>query len=176
MTWHNPLPLTLVPTDESESFGSMQPGYTGLPLLPHPGAFAARRKYHTHEGVDLYAPDGTPVFAVESGEVKQVKQFTGPELGHDWWLPTWAVWVEGASGIVVYGEILPKVEVGARLRAGDLIGVVVPVLKTCKGRPGSMLHLELRVPGNLEDIDWLHDRDRPSGLLDPTPMLLELCC
>jgi murein DD-endopeptidase MepM/ murein hydrolase activator NlpD len=173
--WHAPLPLKLVPTTSSESFKQMPRGHTGLPLRPHPGAFAVKRKHHIHEGIDLYAPVGTPVFAVETGEVKSVRQFTGPELGHDWWLPTWAVWVEGASGVVVYGELEPRVHVGDHIRAGDCVGAIVPVLKTNKGRPTSMLHLELRTPNAMQDIDWHADSRMPDGLLDPTQFLLDIC-
>lgn len=37
--------------------------------LPHLGAFSARRKFHNHEGVDIYCDDGTLVRAVEDGEI-----------------------------------------------------------------------------------------------------------
>ena len=173
MAWRNPLPLRLVPTEDADSFRDMPPGSTGLPLAPHPGAFAVRRRHHVHEGVDLYAPAGTPVSAIEAGEVLAVRWFTGPALGHSWWLPTHAVWVAGASGVVVYGEISPQVTVGQRLAAGDLVGTLVPVLTRDKGRPMSMLHLELRVPGSVEDIEWLDAENRPLALRDPTPWLQE---
>lgn len=175
MAWHNPLPLRLIPTGDAESFRDMPPGATGLPLAQHPGAFAVQRRHHVHEGVDLYAPAGTPVFAVEAGEVLAVRWFTGPALGHSWWLPTHAVWVAGASGVVVYGEIAPQVMVGQRLQAGDRVGTVVPVLIQDKGRPMSMLHLELRAPGSVEDLEWFVAHARPQGLRDPTPSLLEAC-
>lgn len=170
--WHNPLPLKLIPTNDPESFRSMQTGTTGLPIGSHPGAFATRRKHHTHEGVDLYAPVGTEVFAVERGEVKEVRQFTGPELGHDWWLPTWAVWIEGENGTVVYGEILPSVTIGDIVEAGDVVGSVMRVISIDKGRPTSMLHLELRSNGNTDDIEWIDHDVKPDDLLDPTPFLL----
>lgn len=144
---------------------------TGLPIGQHPGAFAVVRKHHIHEGIDLYASAGTPVFAVESGIVVDVRQFTGPEIGHEWWLPTYAVFVEGASGVVVYGEISPVVVVGCIVTVGDVIGTVIPVLKVHKGRPTSMLHLELRLSGCIHDIDWAIDSSTPDGLLDPTKFL-----
>lgn len=171
--WRNPTPYALMPTDDSESFKIMPSWVTGIPLPPHPGAFGVRRKKHTHEGVDLYLPISTPVSTVEAGTVLAVRPFTGPALGHDWWLPTHGVWVEGPSGVVVYGEIAPHVHVGQCLAAGELVGVVLPVLKKNKGRPVSMLHLELRVPGNTDDIEWLDHTNRPATLLDPTPFLLE---
>ncbi|GBG14482.1 peptidase M23 [Novimethylophilus kurashikiensis] len=171
--WESPLKLQLVPTVDSLSFLTMPQGTTGLPLSPHPGAFGVRRRFHTHEGVDLYAPEGTEVFAVEAGEVIAVRQFTGPELGHDWWLPTYGVWIEGASGVVLYGEIEPHLAVGQQVMAGERVGTVLRVLKEDKGRPTSMLHLELRDSGNTADIEWLDNENRPAGLLDPTPYLLD---
>lgn len=172
MTWHNPLPLQLIPTADSESFREMPAGCTGLPVESHPGAFGVRRKHHTHEGVDLYAPHGTPVYAVEPGLVVRVAPFTGPLARLPWWLDTSAVWVEGASGVVLYGEIEPVVSEGRVVAPGELIGHVSRVLAKDKGRPTSMLHLELHVAQSREAPEWLvHDR-RPTVLRDPTPYLL----
>jgi hypothetical protein len=173
MAWLSPIPLALVPTADSESFSAMKEGETGLPLAPHPGAFGVKRKFHTHEGVDLYAPEGTVVFAVETGTVVAVKPFTGPHAGPtlEHWLDTWAVFVEGPSGVVVYGEIKPWCAVGVQVDAGMPLGHVIPVLRKDKGRPRAMLHLELREHGNTADIEWLDDL-HPDGLFDPTPFLL----
>lgn len=170
--WHNPLPLKLVPTGESRSFESMAPGETGLPLAPHPGAFGVRRANHTHEGVDLYAPHGTPVFAVEPGVVVEVKPFTGPHAGLPHWLDTWAVFVEGPSGVVVYGEVDASVAAGEMVGAGQQLGTVRTVLVKDKGRPRAMLHLELHVAGSRIAPEWLEHDQRPAVLQDPTPFLL----
>lgn len=172
MPWVSPVPYALLPTADSESFQSMPAWTTGLPLAPHPGAFGVQRKYHVHEGVDIYMPMGAPVFAVEAGEVLDVRVFTGPALGHDWWLTTYGVWVAGATGVVVYGEIAPHVKPGQQVVAGQLLGVVTKVLKMNKGRPTSMLHLELREHGNTADVEWLNMAERPAVLQDPTPYLL----
>lgn len=137
----------------------------------HPGAFGARRKHHTHEGVDLYAPEGTPVFAVEAGVVTAVKPFTGPHAGLPWWEDTWAVWVEGDSGVVLYGEITPTVVVGKHVGAGECVGQVMRVLRKDKGRPTSMLHLELHQAGSVAAPEWL-GLERPATLRDPTSLLL----
>lgn len=172
MRWINPLPYDLLPTAESESFKVMPPGMTGLPLAPHPGAFGVRRKHHTHEGVDLYCPHGTPVRAIEAGAVDAIKPFTGPHAGLPWWRDTWAIFVTGASGTIVYGEVAPHTKVGQKVVAGELLGVVIRVLKHDKGRPMSMLHLELRPQGITEEIQWLAHEMKPPALLDPTPLLL----
>lgn len=173
MTWLSPLPLYLCPTPDTFSFQVMPAGATGLPITPHPGAFAVQRCNHVHEGVDLYAAPTTPVFAVEAGRVTAVKPFTGPALGQPWWLPTFGVWVEGATGVVLYGEIESHVKVGDTLTAGQQLGAVVRVLRNFKGRPTSMLHLELHIPGSTEAPEWYALENRPEVLRDPTPYLLQ---
>ncbi len=175
LAWRSPLPLQLVPTSDSESFRSMPPGFTGLPVGEHPGAFSVRRRHHIHEGVDLYCPEGTPVSAVEEGVVLAVMPFTGPRAGLPWWLDTDVVLVEGPSGVVAYGELIPQVRVGAKVCAGELIGHVTRVLRNDKGRPTSMLHLELHSRGASRCSDWSLDSPRPHTLRDPTPHLLRCC-
>lgn len=171
MTWISPIPFALQPTTDSDSFSGMPRGVTGLPMAPHPGGFGVQRKHHTHEGVDLYVPTGTPVWAVEPGEVVAVLPFTGPHAGSPWWKDTYAVFVEGPSGVVVYGEVAPHIKVGAKLLAGMILGVVTPVLRQDKGRPMCMLHLELHQPGSRSAPEWLVHDERPAVLLDPTPFL-----
>lgn len=173
MCWQSPVSFALVPTADAESFRTMAPGQTGLPVAPHPGAFGVVRKHHIHEGIDLYVPVGTPVSAVETGIVVCVIPFTGPHAGLPWWNDTWAVFVEGPSGVVVYGEIATSVTVGQRVQAGEVLGAVVTVLVRDKGRPTSMLHLELHVSGSRIAPEWKVHSERPSGLLDPTPFLVD---
>lgn len=174
--WLSPIPLALVPSSNPLSFRDLGAGQTALPLDPHPGAFGVVRKHHTHEGVDLYAPEGTLVSAVEAGQVVRIEPFTGSHAGSSWWHDTWAVFVEGASGVVVYGEIQPKAGLveGARVEPGQVLGRILQVLKTPKGRPATMLHLELHAPGTRSAPGWDHGQPRPATLLDPTPWLLAL--
>lgn len=173
MVWCNPLSLALVPTNDAESFRAMPAHATGLPVGAHPGAFGVRRKNHTHEGVDLYAPEGTPVYAVEAGLVVRVGAFTGPTASLPWWLDTDAVWVEGATGVVLYGELQPAVEEDVEVYPGCLIGHVKRVLAQDKDRPTSMLHLELHVHSSRTAPEWLIHEERPAMLRDPTPFLME---
>lgn len=173
MNWHPPLALALVPSDDSLSFQSMKPGETTLPLPPHPGAFGAARKNHIHEGVDLYCAEGTPVQAVEAGTVVAIIPFTGATAGSDWWHETEAVLVEGASGVVLYGEVRPgdALKTGDSVARGETLGRVVQVLKTDKGRPMSMLHLEFHAAGTREAFEWTAETGRPPTLRDPTALL-----
>ena len=174
--WLPPIPYVFTPTDDPESYRDMKPGYTGLPMGDHPGAFGYRRKNHVHEGVDLYCPEGTPVVAVEDGMVAAIIDFTGEhaEPPSPWWHNTKAVLVEGDSGVVVYGEIELAFAYwpGDLIKAGDLIGNVIPVLKKDKGRPMTMLHLELHKHGTKDAYEWTLDGQRPPSLLDPTRYLL----
>lgn len=173
-TWSPPIPLALLPTSESESFRTMPEGWTGLPVGPHhPGAFGVQRKNHVHEGVDLYCEVGTPVSAVEPGTVVAIEPFTGPKAGSPWWLDTMSVMVDGESGCVLYGEIepLPGLRVGQKVDRGQRLGEVIRVLSKDKGRPMTMLHLELHVPGTKEALEWVDVR--PATLLDPTPLLMD---
>lgn len=185
MSWLPPIPFRLIPTHYSESFHLFEPGTTGLPLRPHPGSFGVERRNHVHEGIDLYCPDGTPVSAVEDGTVVAVLPFTGqnafavnPKTGLveplDWWHDTEVVLIAGATGVVAYGEITPECQVGDALRAGDRVGMVTRVLKKDKGRPMSMLHLELHVHGTTVPTCWYQENGKPDSLLDPTQFLLKI--
>ena len=173
--WHNPLPLRLRVTDESESFRDCPDDMTELPVYPHPGAFGVQRRHHVHEGIDLYCESGTPVFAVEPGQVVAVLPFTGPDAGLPWWLDTQAVLVEGASGVVVYGEINALARAGDSVAAGQTLGHVTRVLRRDKGRPTSMLHLELHTAGTRHCKPWDRVESRPLSLRDPTQHLRQLC-
>lgn len=174
MVWNNPLPVDLIPTGDGESFSTIPLGYTGLPIAPHPGAFGVQRRHHIHEGVDLYCPEGTAVRAVEPGIVVAVIAFTGEAADppSPWWNNTEAVMIEGESGVVLYGEITSIREVGDHVDTNTLVGFVIEVLKTYKGRPMSMLHLELHRKGTCDSLEWVVDR--PSSLLDPTSHLLDI--
>ncbi len=171
--WSSPVGISLVPTSDTLSYRAMPPGWTGLPLPPHPGAFGVARRHHVHEGVDLYCPVGTPVLAVEDGTVVAVEDFTGPRAGSPWWLDTRSVLVEGESGVVLYGEIEPSRGMfpGSPVRRGERVGAVVRVLRDGKGRPDAMLHLELHEHGARASAEWT--TARPGTLLDPTPLLMD---
>lgn len=172
MNWHPPISLRLVPSGDSLSFKTMQEDETALPLPPHPGAFGVERQHHFHEGVDLYCREGTDVQAVEAGTVVAIIPFTGPKAGSGWWHDTEAVLVEGASGVVLYGEISAGgLGLGQAVKRGETLGQVRQVLKTDKGRPMSMLHLEFHAAGTRDAFEWTAVTGRPPSLRDPTPLL-----
>jgi len=142
-----------------------------LPVPPHPGSFGAVRRHDVHTGVDLYCPEGTPVYAIESGLVVAIEDFTGPKAGSPWWLDTRAVLIEGASGVLLYGEVQPEVTLGERVTKGTRLAVVARVLRNDKGLPTSMLHFEQYVAGTRASVVWGLGSERPPQLLDPTPLL-----
>lgn len=172
MVWFAPIDFKLIPSDDTLSFQKMAPNETTLPLPPHPGAFGVVRKHHVHEGLDLYCPAGTAVHAVEAGVVVGRIPFTGPKAGSPWWCDTEAILVEGPSGVVVYGEIDGlHLQPGMKVSAGQMIGRVIQVLQKDKGRPMSMLHLELHEHGTRDVYEWKVGSPKPFSLRDPLEYL-----
>lgn len=75
--------------------------------------------------------------------------------------------------IINYGEVRANVKVGQKIKKGDLIGWVIPVLKVDKGKvpSTSMLHLELYTEYDGQWVLWDVGTPQPSNLLDPTHLL-----
>ncbi len=146
-----------------------------IPCGFHVGAFGAVRKFDVHKGIDLYAPHGSPVFSIEDGIVVDIRPFTGETLGYPWWNETQAVSVEGKSGVIVYGEIdsAKEIKKGMEVTTGTQLGTVLTVLKKDKGRPMSMLHLALHRHNVLSNGKWRNGLPQPSGLLDPTNLVIK---
>ena len=151
----------------------------GIPIGEHQGAFATKRKYSIHTGVDLYVPKKTLVHAVEDGTIVCIEQFTGPNEKTPWWLDTDCMLIEDSTGVICYGEIvIPNwFSVGMRVKAGTYIGNVIPVLPDHKfredidGHSVSMLHMELYPHGRYKPSDG-YEKDK-GDLRDPTPFLIE---
>jgi len=64
-------------------------------------------------------------------------------------------------------------KIGQQVETRTLLGTVVQVLKEDKGRPMSMLHLELHEKGTMDALPWPLEGPKPSTLLDPTVYLLD---
>lgn len=155
---------------------------SGIPVEGHPGSFLCKRKHHTHTGVDLYTKDGALVYAVEDGTVVGIEHFTGPQDGMPWWEDTDCLLVEGASGVICYGEVTPAphMKIGRKVNRGTYIANVKRVLKQGKERPDimghstSMLHMEMYPHGKYTAFQEYGDKVDSFDLLqDPTPYLLE---
>lgn len=151
----------------------------GIPINHHPGAFGFRRRNNYHTGVDLYVPGNVNVFPCEQGTVVKIDQFTGLEDDTGKWMKTWAVMIEGESGVINYGEIEPndKLKIVSYVNPDNRIGRVLPVIYPGYERPDIpghsrfMLHLELHKHGTREFPHW-HPIKEPS-LLDPTFYLFD---
>ena len=156
--------------------------FWSIPKYPHPGAFGGPRTHDLHTGVDLYVPEGTPVYAIASGTVVDVSVFTGPNANPPcpWWNETYAVTIYHPSlkAYILYGEIIPfhfpSPTERVFIHKGDLIGQVLRVLKKDKGKPMSMLHLEAYVKDPIGPHPyWKHGEPVPDGLVDPSIYLKE---
>jgi murein DD-endopeptidase MepM/ murein hydrolase activator NlpD len=152
-----------------------------LESIPAPNRFGARRKFDVHTGLDLFAPVGEPVYACEDGVVIDVCTFTGASIGMPWWHETQCVSVKSDSGVILYGEIDPKVQVGQILEEGALIGTVLQVLTKDKGKPMSMLHIEWydgNYPGKGYEKNvweaWELDGEMPAGLKNIEYLLYDI--
>jgi len=176
MSWIFPIALAPVGiTCDSQSFRWLKmEDEVEIPVGCHVGAFGNPRRHDIHKGVDLYCPEGTKVFAVEDGVVRQIRWFTGPKAGHDWWKDTMAVSIEGATGVIVYGEVEPVegLVVGQKVKQGEVIATVKTVLLVDKGRPMTMLHFAMHHHGVLSNGVWELGKPQPIGLIDPTNYLL----
>ena len=154
---------------------------TGIPRSKHhgdshPGAFGSVRKHDIHTGIDLYTNEFESVYAVETGVIIKIEQFTGKNVGSPWWNDTDCILIQGTSGNVCYGEIKVQehLKIGDRINKGDAIGMVVSVLPKSKirqdieGHSNSMLHLELYHRSKTTICNDIYE----VGLRDPTPHLL----
>ena len=146
----------------------------GIPINPHPGAFAYPRRGFKHCGVDLYTDLGAEVHSVEDGTIVSIEHFTGEWDNSPWWNNTDCVMVKGESGVVNYGEIQPRADlkIGMNVLRGETLGTVLRVIKEGKdhyeitGWRPTMLHLELYPSDATKASQGFQD-----FLRDPTPFL-----
>ena len=154
------------------------------------GSFWEDRGDRSHAGVDLYAPPGSPVVAIEDGKVVSAGVFTLPEQV-PYWNRTYQVTISHVSGIFCRYAELGDVVVGegAGVAGGELIGHVGEVLNLSlvgaaappyirdlkEHGHGSMLHFEAyrSAPGPSSDYRGgnLSSRRKPVHLLDPVLVL-----
>ena len=147
-----------------------------LPSKRETGSFGYSRKFDVHTGIDLYCEPGTPVYACEDGIVVAIEKFTGQHSDSPWWNDTWALLVEDHEKVIVYGEIdLPIHIVGDQIKAGDYLGMVIPVSRSTKTKiPTSMLHFELHKKGTRCTSWWMKGEAMPDSLINCTSYLKRL--
>jgi murein DD-endopeptidase MepM/ murein hydrolase activator NlpD len=141
------------------------------PEMSESGQFGAVRKHDIHTGIDLHANEGSQVFAIEDGIVEKIDFFTGISAGSPWWEETKYIGILSESGYIVYGEVTPIVSKGQQVKQGELIGTVKKVLKKDKGKPTSMLHLELYSKYIGDPVVWKLGEPIPNLLLDPNSLI-----
>jgi len=158
-----------------------KPNASGIPIKGHQGSFLFKRTKHIHTGVDLYTIDKQKVYAVESGEIVGIEDFTGTKQETPWWEDTKCMLIEGASGVVCYGEITPSqfLKIGENVKQGQYIGRVKRVLKEGKERPDiaghsiSMLHIEMYKHGITRAFEEVGENKSDwNDLIDPTQYLI----
>jgi len=145
-----------------------------IPSGDHPGAFGVKRRHDIHTGIDLYCNDGDEVYAISSGIVVDIQEFTG--FGETpWWNDTYCIIVKQYKdgNYVVYGELTASVQVDDIVEQGTILGNVKQVLKKDKGVTStSMLHLEYYDKSfDLNPVVWKLDEEKPECLLDPNVLL-----
>ena len=142
------------------------------------GDFAFKRSFYFHPGIDLYCDYGQEIIAIEDGVVVNIETFTGPMAipPSPWWNETFSIMIEGDSGVLGYCEIKPVsyLKVGVKVKAGDLIATVIPVLKRDKGNGTTMLNFEQYTYGTREHVTWELGTEKPSNLLNPRELLSKL--
>ncbi len=119
-----------------------------------------------HEGIDLDAPFGSPIFAVADGTV-----VANPDTSSAYGVH---IRIDHPGGYQsIYGHFeKPAVTVGQAVRGGDVIGYadstgnVWPAPSKEKPHDGSHLHLTLK--------DFNRPTDYPYHITDPTPFLRQL--
>ena len=141
----------LVATYGGKAFGATRPASGGR----------ARR----HAGVDILAPRGSLVVAMEDGELVADQPFLGPGAV--------ALLQQTNTGpVILYGEVEPDswrefgLRVGSPVQRGQAIARVGVT-------PGgsSMLHLETYRQGTRRNARWFADTFPPPSLLEPTAYL-----
>lgn len=161
-----------------------------IPEKGEPGSFWEDRDDRRHCGVDIYAPEGAIVVAIESGVVIDSGVFTDPTLC-DYHNRTYYVVIKSKEKInYKYAEILDvSVSIGEFVEVGTTIGKIGSVVNidmlgpdspfyirelAHKGNP-SMLHLELYKAPIIEVRPYqsgnFFGKDCPASLIDPTYFL-----
>lgn len=165
-----------------------EPGEVVFPLpAAYTGSFTndwgAAREQGFHEGTDVYAPEGTPLYSITSGTVTTAYGSDG-----DGWntLGGYTVMIRADrdSGIVKRGDRLyyahmagpTPLEDGARIEAGERIGTVG---RTAGEEPGSLgdfpPHLHLGWYGGFGGmLDGEREQATRSGAINPYPLLRDI--
>lgn len=162
-----------------------------IPRNGSPGSFWEDRNDRFHCGVDLYAPAGAEILAIDGGKILDIGVFTNPNE-NTYWNETSYVILKSSEGIMYKYAELEKVEVklGQIVIPGHPIGKVGTAINsenvTSKDpfyireliykNQLSMLHLEIYKSPIMEVRPYSGGNFlgtyRPSSLLDPNIYLV----
>jgi murein DD-endopeptidase MepM/ murein hydrolase activator NlpD len=119
-----------------------------------------------HVGIDLFCAEGDDVVAIADGKIVGFAHFlnSGGEQ-------TFQLLVNHGSVAVNYGEVVDNSNQLFHWRIGDAVQAGQRI-----GRIGAtkMLHFETYEPGVTHNQVWMVGGQRPSGLLNPTQLLLRI--
>lgn len=100
---------------------------------------AARSSGRQHQGIDIFAARGTPIYSNTPAVVQRIRDSS---LGGK---AVWLLGPEGSRHYYAHLDQFAKLRVGQRLRAGDRIGTVGNTGNASRGRPH--LHYEIHLAG-----------------------------
>jgi len=146
-----------------------------LPKSKHKRGFARNHEdKRFHAGVDILAPFGSDICAIENGVVRNVFLFTYPELDkHYKYKNTHAIAIEHDDGnFALYCEIQkPKLKIGDKVKIGQKIAKVGMIFADKPKH--TMLHFEYHNELPKETTKWYAGK-KPKSLLNPT-LYLKSC-
>lgn len=126
---------------------------------PRPSSKSPERH---HQGVDLYAPVGAKVYAMEDGIISGSQGWSGPK--------TKGLWVESPdTGIaILYGAVAPGSykSKGTKVKRGEVIATIGEY-----PQGSSMAHIEIWDKTRIPRPRWNWNAARPAGNYDPAEYL-----
>lgn len=159
------------------------PGYTKFSTSSFGGdrPFKSKHPDRYHAGVDIHAPRGTIVVAMEAGQVVNFQGWRSPTAAQKKKMSpelqairtTKALLLELTSGpVIVYGALIPDSWKEFEIGKGSWVVKGQPL-----GRVGTypagdeMLHIEARTRGTRTAKPWYISEGVPASLLNVTPLL-----
>lgn len=157
------------------------------------GGFWERRDDRFHCGVDVYAPPGSKVLAIESGQVIEKGRFTSPE-SKDYWQTSYYLIIKTPEKInYKYAELCDLcVHVGDYISSGQQLGTICEVInpekvgikapfyikELARSSRISMLHLELYHSPVTEILPYsggnYYGEVKPNSIINPNEFLFNL--
>jgi murein DD-endopeptidase MepM/ murein hydrolase activator NlpD len=119
-----------------------------------------------HVGIDLFCQEGDDVVAAAAGRIVGFAHFLNSGVEQ-----TFQLLVDHGSVVINYGEVVDNSDQLFHWKRGDEVQAGQRI-----GRIGAtkMLHFETYKPGVTQNQRWMVGGPRPSGLLNPTILLLRI--